>query len=193
MLRTLRRAGLVAAVATVAVATAGTPASATLDPAALALAQAQTDVDLSLAVADAATTNASNPDVTCANPVPVGAPATVPFDYVVGETYGFDAVDATGYCVSLQGRDYWGTLSVFVQYQAAPNSAFSNIPGCTSSSSGPANGGVLNLVAPPVTCKYELGQAWTGKPHRAYAILTNSQVPTATYEAPSPYVWQGGI
>jgi len=193
MLRKFRRVGLAVAVATAAITAFGTPASATVDPAALATAQAMTNVELTLDVAEVALINAKNPDVTCSNPTAVGAPATIPVSYVAGETYGIDAGEASGTCVSLQGRAYTGSLTVAVQYQPVMNGPWYTIPGCTATSSGPAINGVLELTTPPVACQYRLASAPAGKPHRAHAVLTNSQVPSAVYDAPSAVVWPGGI
>jgi hypothetical protein len=139
-------------------------------------------------------TNSSSPDVTCGVPTVVAGPATIAMRAVVGEVYGTDVAIAHDDCVSLQGHVYSATLTLWLQYQPVAGASFVAIPGCSSGSvTGGSVSGVVSLTTPVTTCSYDIRSPAYNKPHRAYAVLTNTEVPGATYPGASPVVWPGGL
>jgi hypothetical protein len=148
--------------------------------------------DLAAYTAQAAT-NDTSPDITCGVPTVVGEPVLPATKAVVGELYGVDAAVAHADCLSLQGHAFSATLTVWLQYQPTAGAAFANIAGCAPASvTVGATDGVASLTTPPATCTYDVRSAAYDKPHRAYAVLTNTELPTATYQGASA-PWYGGI
>jgi hypothetical protein len=185
----LRRSCWPAVVAALAVAAA--PAHA--DPTQLADASRVNSLDLAGYAAQDAGNNA-DPDITCGVPTVVGAPVTVATRTPVGETYGIDAAVAHADCLSLQGHSFSATLTLWLQYQPTAGAAFVNVPGCLPGSvTGGSTNGVLAVTTPAVTCTYDVRSAAYDKPHRAYAVLTNTELPTATYPGASAVTWYGGV
>lgn len=176
-----------------ACALAGSMQTAFADDTQIASGVAVNSIDLANYAASAALQNAGTPDVTCGTPEVAAGPVTPAVSYVVGEVYGEDVAAASGQCLSLQGHSYNGTITVSVQYQPFAGASFVDIPGCQGSSTGPSINGVLVLASPVVPCQYRLGSAYAGKPHRGYALLTNTEVSSAKYEGASPTPWPGSL
>lgn len=139
----------------------------------LVLAIAETEAAIALSVADAARANVEHPDVTCANPLTAGVvvvpPVHVPRTVSV---HGQDLATGEGHCASLQGRSYTVTLRVVVQWRDSTGSW--NALGPEGHESASSTAGVAVVVVRPFLTGYDPAGEAAGKPHRVYAVLTNS-------------------
>jgi hypothetical protein len=186
--RASRIAVIVATVVAACVAVAGGASAAEVPPAGaglvldLPLAVAETQVAQADAVAAAVIANASNPDVTCGNPTPVGVAVVPPTN--VGSlaiVNGQDLASGQGTCASLQAGTWDATLDLVVEYRQAAGSWFP-IDRCLSRTTTPASGGlVAEVVGQPFLCATQPGSEAAGEPHRVHAFLTNS-ITGVTYE-----------
>lgn len=154
----------------------------------LSLAIAETNLAMSLAAADGALLNAAAaPNISCGNPVPVGAAVTPGADTLVAVVKGSDVAEAEGQCVSLTGQSFTVAVWYEVEYRAISGGWVS--AGCTGSGSGRSIAGVGVAVAEPRLCAYAPGAASAGRPHRVHAYLTND-VSGGLWEGYSE-PWQG--
>lgn len=170
--RTLLRAATAAACAASLVVTAAPGVSAGATD--LALAVAETETAIALSAADAARANVENPEVTCANPTPLGSLVVPPVHVPnVVSVSGQDQAEGEGHCVSLQSRSYSVSLVVVVEAWHGPGQ-WNPIEACVSSNERPSAAGVGVAVVIPFLCPYDAAGAAAGKPHRAHAILKNS-------------------
>lgn len=190
MLRTIRRAATVAAGTTVLAVAVATGAGAADTWGGLSQMESATRINLDdiRRASIQASAPAAN-DVTCLNPVTVGAPATVPVRFLVGELYGTDVAQADAHCMSYQGTSYGATLTVTVEYQPYYGAAYQPIPGCTASTYAPASLGVLVMTSPAVTCVYKVDSPYAGRPHRAHSTLVTTVNPYTTYHGYSAAPW----
>ena len=188
MLRTIRRAvTIVAASAAVAVAAASGASAAEFNPSLLQQMESATLINLADISRATLTTSGTSGDFTCANPVAVASPVTPAAYVIVGETYGHDAAEAVGHCMSYQGGSATATLSVWLEYQPYYGASFVPIPDCyAGTTTAPAIAGVHALVSPVVTCRYDIDSPAAGRPHRAHAVLTHSGNTARQYHGYSP-------
>jgi hypothetical protein len=151
-------------------------------------------VDIAGYTAKVVATNLAAPDTTCPSPVVVGVPVTPAARNGYGEVYGNDAVVAHGDCVSATGRSYLVTITIWLQYQPASGAAFVDLRDCGPKTQSESSvNGVAAVTSPVLQCGYTVDSPAYGKPHRAYAVLTNSDNPNGLYENAGPIVWTGGV